>query len=104
MLGLKRETSIVQCSIIVAIIASIVGLAVFLLNFYCFNGNMPFYRVFNFPGLMFLKLFSEEIDFWPKLGLLISGQFGAYFLLSLFTFGLKRLFNGKVNPSDKNKI
>lgn len=88
MLDLSSTIRAIKFSTSIAIIASVLGLIVFLINFYGFNGQMPFYALFNYPGLFFISFFSEEIDFWPKLSLLIAGQFGGYFIGSLFILTL----------------
>ncbi|MBB3169566.1 hypothetical protein [Simiduia aestuariiviva] len=55
----------------------------FFIDFYCLSGQMPGYKILAYPGIAWLRLFSEEINFWPKLGLLLLGQFLAYALLAL---------------------
>lgn len=67
-------------AICAGLIALIVGLIVFTANWNVWGGGMPGYGFFLFPGNLTLiyvwhPLFTEELDFWPKLGLLLFGQF-----------------------------
>lgn len=74
------------------IVAFTVGLIAFTLswNFWEFwGGPMPGYQFFLYPGNLTLiyvwhPLFTEEVNFWPKLGLLMLGQF----VLVAFVAGL----------------
>jgi len=51
------------------------------------------YKVLAFPGHLVLGLFSEEIDFWPKLALLTVSQFASIYLSAIFLWPLgKKLF------------
>jgi len=43
-----------------------------------------------YPGIITTRLFSEEINFWPKLGIMLAGQ---YFLCFLGIFSVKKLLN-----------
>lgn len=65
----------------------VVGAVAFALNWLVWEGLMPGYSVLLFPGNLTLSylwhpLFTEEIDFWPKLALQLSGQF---MLVAAFT-------------------
>lgn len=70
-------------ALIAGVIAVVTGLIAFALNWNFPNfwgGTMPGVSVLLFPGnltLVYLwhPLFTEEINFWPKLLLLILGQF-----------------------------
>lgn len=65
------------------LISVIIGLVAFALswNLYDFRGGpMPGIQVLLFPGNLTLiyvwhSLFTEEVNFWPKLGLQMFGQF-----------------------------
>jgi len=64
-------------------IATVVGAIIFFLswNFWeYFEGPIPGYQFFMFPGNLTLihfwhPLFTEEVNFWPKLAMLLLGQF-----------------------------
>jgi hypothetical protein len=64
----------------VGIIALVIGIIAFTLSWNIWGGGMPGYKLFLLPGNLTLiyiwhPLFTEEIDFWPKLMLLFLGQF-----------------------------
>ena len=70
-------------ALIAGVIAAAIGLVAFALNWHFPNfwsGAMPGVTALLFPGhltLVYLwhPLFTEEINFWPKLLLLMLGQF-----------------------------
>lgn len=45
------------------------------------GGSYPGYNLFVYPGIAVSRLFSEELNFWPKLGVMIMGQY----LICLFS-------------------
>jgi len=65
------------------VIASIIGAIAFSLSWNLwefFEGPLPGYQFFLFPGNLTLiyfwhPLFTEEVNFWPKLFMLLLGQF-----------------------------
>ena len=65
------------------VIATIIGLISFALswNFWeFFSGPLPGYKILLLPGNLSLiyfwhPVFTEEINFWPKLFMLLCGQF-----------------------------
>ena len=73
----------VKVSIYSGIFAMVMGLTVFALSWNLwdfFDGPLPGYRVFLFPGNLTLRyfwhpIFTEEMDLWPKLFMLLLGQF-----------------------------
>lgn len=85
-----------QLAIKIGIFSALVGLIVFTLNWQLFDylqSSIPGYSILLFPGnltldLLWHPLFSEEINFYTKLALLMGGQFTVtgvigYGLLSL---------------------
>ena len=64
-------------------IATLIGLIAFPLSWNLwavFSGPLPGYQILLFPGNLSLiyfwhPVFTEEINFWPKLFMLLSGQF-----------------------------
>jgi len=64
-------------------IATVVGAIIFFLSWHFweyFEGPIPGYQFFMFPGNLTLihfwhPLFTEEVNFWPKLAMLLLGQF-----------------------------
>jgi hypothetical protein len=65
------------------VITTIIGLIAFSLSWNLgafFGGPLPGYQIFLFPGNLTLiyfwhPLFTEEVNFWPKLFMLLFGQF-----------------------------
>ncbi len=70
---------------------AIIALVVFGINFWVVQGALPGYKILAYPGILITRLFSEEIDFWPKLSILVFGQYTIYFLVILGCKKLKRL-------------
>ena len=56
-----------------ATICVIAGVVVFVLN--RLYGPVAAYSIILAPGNLLLGLFTEEINFWPKLSMLLSFQF-----------------------------
>jgi len=73
----------VKVAIYSGFIAMIIGLIAFSLSWNLwefFSGPLPGYRIFLFPGNLTLTyfwhpIFTEEVNFWPKLFMLLFGQF-----------------------------
>ncbi len=64
-------------------VAVTIGLIVFVINWNLVEGGWWLFRYALAPGNLVLSFFSEEIDFWPKLILQLSGQF---FVVSIIGF------------------
>lgn len=62
-----------------AIAIVVLTVLVFAINYNGYPGIFPVYKVLAWPGIVTLRLFSEEINFMPKLSILLFGQFLAYF-------------------------
>ena len=80
--------------------AVVIGLVAFTLSWNLWDfwgGPMPGLQVLLFPGNLTLiyiwhPLFTEEINFWPKLALLLCGQFVVVFcFVGLFVSLVKKL-------------
>jgi hypothetical protein len=77
------KSKLINSPIAVGITATFIGLFTFVLSWHFFEfwqGPMPGYSVLFFAGnvsLIYLwhPLFTEEIALYPKLGLLLLGQF-----------------------------
>ena len=87
-------------SVFAGVLAAIVGLITFVLswNFYDFwGGPMPGYRLLLFPGNVSLiyvwhPLFTEEVDLYPKLALILIGQFFIVTTVAEVTRRIVRVF------------
>ena len=64
-----------------AIVIVVITALVFAINYNGYPGIFPIYKILAWPGIVTLRLFSEEINFIPKLSILMLGQFLAYFLV-----------------------
>lgn len=81
--GSKFFMKTVKVAVISGVIAAIIGIITYLLNWYLFDllgGPLPGYQLFLFPGRLTLvyfwhPLFTEEIRFLGKLVMLTVGQF-----------------------------
>lgn len=62
-----------------AIAIVVLTVLVFAINYNEYPGIFPIYKILAWPGIVTLRLFSEEINFMPKLSILLLGQFLAYF-------------------------
>ena len=72
-----------RLAIVSGLIATLIGLIAFLSNWFLWdlwNGPLPGYQIVLFPGnlsLMYVwhPLFTEEIVWYIKLGMILTGQF-----------------------------
>lgn len=91
-------------------IAMIIGVITFSLSWNLwafFNGPLPGYRIFLFPGNLSLTyfwhpIFTEEVNFWPKLFMLLFGQFIVVASCVVVITHLKRLFDRKLHNQHIN--
>ena len=82
----------------IALLSVAIGLIMFTLSwnlFEYFEGPMPGYNVVLFPANLSLvyvwhPLFTEEVNLFPKLGLMMIGQFVFTYVLSLVALTLIR--------------
>jgi hypothetical protein len=78
-----KQLETTTIAVYAGIIAVVIGLIAFILNWTLYevwDGPIPGYQVLLFPGNVTLvyvwhPLFTEEIDLFPKLGLILFGQF-----------------------------
>ncbi|QBY05418.1 hypothetical protein E2K93_14025 [Thalassotalea sp. HSM 43] len=75
-------------ALVIGAVAMLIGAVFFALSWFVFDHDMPGYRIALSPGILFMKLFTEELDMGLKLVLLMAGQFVitaavSYLLLSL---------------------
>jgi hypothetical protein len=65
-----------------------VALLAFSISYGCLHSTFSGYKFLVYPGIVATRFFSEEIDFWPKLGILLAGQ---YFALFITIFVIRKL-------------
>ena len=58
-----------------------IGLFAFSVSYWILESALPGYRIMLYPGIITARFFSEEIDFWPKFGIVLTGQYVFYFLV-----------------------
>ena len=78
----------VKYSSLWAIAIVVLTVLVLAINYTGYPGIFSIYKVLAWPGIFTLRLFSEEIDFMPKLSLLLLGQFSICFLI---VFSIKKI-------------
>lgn len=89
----------------------IIGLIAFSVswNFFdFFKGPLPGYHIFLYPGnltLIYLwhPIFTEEVNFWPKLFMLLLGQFIVVTSCVAVIIKLKHFFGTKNNYNQNNQ-
>ncbi|WP_445358261.1 hypothetical protein [Microbulbifer sp. ANSA005] len=79
-----------RLSLVVGVISLTIGLLAFAYNWKIIGGGWPYFGTVLFPGNLVLSFFSEEIDFWPKFALQMSGQFLVSFLLARSLISFRR--------------
>lgn len=90
------QSATFKVSVYAGIMAVIIGLIAFTLSWNLWDvwgGPLPGYKVYLFPGNLTLiyvwhPLFTEEVNFWPKLGLLMLGQFTVVTCFSVIVISL----------------
>lgn len=95
----------VKIAIFSGLIAMIIGLITFSLSWRLwafFDGPLPGYRVLLFPGNLTLTyfwhpIFTEEVNFWTKLFMLLFGQFAVVSCCVVVIANLKQLFDTKLH-------
>ncbi|MFI2812458.1 MULTISPECIES: hypothetical protein [Microbulbifer] len=73
----------VHLPLLVAGLSTAAGGIAFVYNWQCYDGGWPYFGIVLLPGNLVLSLFTEEIDFWPKLALQMSGQFLVTFTVAV---------------------
>ncbi len=69
-------------SLLWSVVIVVLTILVFAMNYNGYPNVFPVYKILAWPGIVTLRIFSEEITFFPKFLILMSGQFLAYFFVS----------------------
>ena len=101
----------VNVAIYSGLIAMIIGLIAFTLSWNLwafFGGSLPGYQIFLFPGNLTLTyfwhpIFTEEVNFWPKLFMLLFGQFVVVTSCVAVISSLKKRFGTKLHNNKINQ-
>jgi hypothetical protein len=75
-----------------AFVLALLTVPLFFVDYLLLNGALPGYEWFAYPGIAWLRLFTEEINFWPKFGLLLLGQYLGFFVLATSVLLLRRVW------------
>jgi hypothetical protein len=106
---------IISKSVIFAIYSGFFAVAIELIAFSVswnswafFGGPLPGYQIFLFPGNLTLiyfwhPIFTEEVNFWPKLFMLLFGQFLVVTSCVAMITSLKKRFGRKLHNKKINK-
>ena len=103
-------TKSVKVAIYYGVISIVIGLIAFSLSWNLwefFGGPLPGYRIFLFPGNLTLTyfwhpIFTEEVNLWPKLFMLLFGQFIVVTSCMTVITSLKKLFGTKLHNKKIN--
>lgn len=102
-----KNTNSIYKALLTGSIASLIGLLTFTLNHQLIDhlgGPIPGYQVILLPGNLSLiyfwhPIFTEEVNFWPKLIMLLTGQLslvaGITYLSSALLCRVKQALNTK---------
>ena len=82
-----------------AIAGTAVAFAAFAVNFWVVQGPFPGYKILTYPGIVTAGIFSEEINFWPKLSIMLIGQFLFYFVSALVVRIIHKVAFSNASPS-----
>ena len=101
----------VQVAMFYGLVAVVIGLIAFSLSWNLwefFDGPLPGYRVFLFPGNLTLTyfwhpIFTEEVNFWLKLFMLLFGQFVVVTSCVAVITRLKQFFATKLHNKQINQ-
>lgn len=85
-----------------------IGALTFTLNHYLwdyFSGPLPGYQILLYPANLSLvyfwhPLFTEEVDFWPKLLMLLIGQYTLVTAISYVILNLIKFVNGMIKREE----
>ena len=77
-----------------ATVIVVLTVLVFVINYNGYSSAFPIYKILAWPGIFTLRLFGEEINFMPKLSILLLGQFLAYFLAIFLVRKIVYIFKG----------
>ncbi len=103
--------NISKSAIYSGLIAMVIGFIAFSLSWKYwefFNGPLPGYSIFLFPGNLTLTyfwhpIFTEEVNFWPKLFMLLFGQFIVVTTCVAVITRLKQFFATKLHNKQTNQ-
>lgn len=93
---LSRFSDITYASLWAAAFVLLTALA-FAIDFNWLHCTFPGYKILAWPGIVTLRFFSEEMAFWPKIAILLMGQYVTYFLTIFIFKKTLNVFNQEIN-------
>lgn len=92
---------IVRASVFFGLCVVVITSITFAIDFYWLQGSLPGYDILAYPGIVSLRLFSEELGFSQKMLILLCSQFLFYAclfgLLKTSCLSLRRARRQKMN-------
>lgn len=61
----------------------VIGFVTIVISYWFLHTAMPGYHFLVGPGIAAANLFTEEINLWPKISIMLAGQYIAYFVVIL---------------------
>lgn len=58
-----------------------IGFVTIVISYWFLHTAMPGYHFLVGPGIAAANLFTEEINLWPKISIMLIGQYLAYFVV-----------------------
>ena len=66
-----------------AISGVIIAFSAIAISYWLLHHAMPGYTILAGPGILTANLFTEEINLWPKISIMLTGQYLTYFVIIL---------------------
>ncbi|OUS30744.1 hypothetical protein A9Q98_04360 [Thalassotalea sp. 42_200_T64] len=70
----------IKFSALWAVSGVVIGFSAISISYWLLHSTIPGYEFLAGPGIVAANFFSEEIDFWPKISIMLTGQYLAYFV------------------------
>lgn len=82
----------IKLSALWAISGVVIGFATIAISYWWLHTAMPGYKVLVGPGIATANLFTEEINLWPKITIMLTGQYLTYFIIIFLGIKLRNRF------------
>lgn len=73
----------IKFSALWALSGVVIGFTAIAISYWLLHQAMPGYYLFVGPGILTANLFTEEINLWPKISIMLTGQYLTYFAIIL---------------------
>ncbi len=68
----------------------VIGFIAIAIGYWILHSPVPGYQIVVAPGIAAANLFTEEINLWPKIAIMLAGQYLGYFTI---IFAIKKISN-----------